>query len=150
MQLVYFVFYGLFDSTSPTHTFAISDISQFSSSKSIIDELSWLVVSLWVITQSIQIALYGYCLVKLLMFIFNIRSKIIVIVMVDIVIFSLSYIGSITVNLEKVLFTPFASIITIISQYIIPLLLLAGYLIKHKKETRDLRVVKDEKIKNHI
>ena len=150
VQLVYFVFYGLFDSTSPTHTFAISDISQFSSSKSIIDELSWLVVSLWVITQSIQIALYGYCLVKLLMFIFNIRSKIIVIVMVDIVIFSLSYIGSITVNLEKVLFTPFASIITIISQYIIPLLLLAGYLIKHKKETRDLRVVKDEKIKNHI
>ncbi|MBR4998979.1 MAG: GerAB/ArcD/ProY family transporter, partial [Clostridia bacterium] len=79
VQLLYFVFYGLFDMTSPTHTFAISDISQFSSSKSFIDELSWLVVSLWVVIQSIQIALYGYCLVIALMYLFHIKSKIVVI-----------------------------------------------------------------------
>ena len=84
VQLIYFVFYGLFDSTSPTHTFAISDISQFSSSKSIIDELSWLVVSLWVVTQSIQISVYGYCLIKILMYLFNIKSKITMIVLLDI------------------------------------------------------------------
>ena len=82
VQLLYFMFYGLFDSTSPTHTFAISDISQFSSSKSIIDELSWLVVSLWVVTQSIQISLYGYCLVQTLMFLFHIKSKITVVTIV--------------------------------------------------------------------
>jgi len=136
VQLIYFVFYGLFDSTSPTHTFAISDISQYSSSKSIIDELSWLVVSLWVITQSIQIALYSYCLVKVLMFTFNIRSKIAMIVVVDIMIFGLAYIGSITINFEKVLFTHFASIVTIIAQYIIPLILLFGNFIKNKHEKR--------------
>ena len=123
VQLVYFVFYGLFDSISPTHTFAISDISQYSSSKSIIDELSWLVVSLWVITQSIQIALYGYCLVKVLMFLFNIRSKITMIIIVDILIFALGYVGSATINLEKIFFTHFASIIAIISSYVIPLIL---------------------------
>ena len=147
VQLIYFVFYGLFDSTSPTHTFAISDISQYSSSKSIIDELSWLVVSLWVITQSIQLALYGYCFVKVLMFLFNIRSKIVMVIVVDIVIFMLAYIGSITINLENILFTHFASIITIISQYIIPLIMLAGYLVNKKKQNK---VVKNEKIENHI
>lgn len=150
VQIIYFVFYGLFDSTSPTHTFAISDISQYSSSKSIIDELSWLVVSLWVITQSIQIALYGYCFVKVLMFLFNIRSKITMIIIVDILIFALSYIGSITINLEQILFTHFASIVTIISQYFIPLILLIGYLINKKKQKQKLKVVENEKVKNNI
>ena len=148
VQLIYFVFYGLFDVTSPTHTFAISDISQYSSSKSIIDELSWLVVSLWVVTQSIQIALYSYCLVKIVMYLFNIKSKIVVIVIVDILIFGLSYIGSKTINLEHILFTNFASIITIISQYIIPLILLLGQIIRNKHKRKG--VVLDEKIKNNI
>ncbi len=150
VQIIYFVFYGLFDSTSPTHTFAISDISQYSSSKSIIDELSWLVVSLWVITQSIQLSLYGYCFVKVLMFLFNIRSKIVMVIVVDIIIFMLAYIGSITVNLEEILFTNFASIITIISQYIIPLIMLAGHLINKKCKGRKTKVVENEKIENTI
>lgn len=149
VQLIYFVFYGLFDSTSPTHTFAISDISQYSSSKSIIDELSWLVVSLWVITQSIQIALYGYCLVKVLMYTFNIHSKITMVTIVDLIIFMLSYIGSVTINLEKILFTNFASIITILSQYVIPLVLFAGHWIRNKA-MKNKKVVKNEKIENHI
>lgn len=150
VQLIYFVFYGLFDITSPTHTFAISDISQYSSSKSIIDELSWLVVSLWVITQSIQLALYGYCFAKVLMSLFNIRSKIIMVISVDVIIFMLAYIGSITVNLEQILFTHFASITTIISQYIIPLILLLGHLINKRKQNRAIKVVENEKIENHI
>lgn len=159
VQLVYFVFYGLFDSISPTHTFAISDISQYSSSKSIIDELSWLVVSLWVITQSIQIALYGYCLVKVLMFLLNVRSKITMILIVEILIFALSYVGSATINLERIFFTHFASIIAIISSYIIPLVLLLGYLINKNKKQKSsnleinkniTKAVGNEKIENNI
>lgn len=149
VQLLYFVFYGLFDMTSPTHTFAISDISQFSSSKSIIDELSWLVVSLWVVTQSIQIALYGYCLVITLMFLFHIKSKIVVITIVDLVIVALGYIGSATINLEQIFFTNFASIVTIIAQYVIPLVLLLGHVI-NKKTKQQIKVVKNEKVENHI
>ena len=150
VQLLYFVFYGLFDITSPTHTFAISDISQFSSSKSIIDELSWLVVSLWVVTQSIQIALYGYSFVISVMFLFNIKSKIVVISIMSAIIFSLGYLGSVTINLEKIFFTPFASIITIISQYVIPLVLLLGQFISSRKIKRKILGVKNEKIENHI
>lgn len=133
VQLVYFVFYGLFDVTSPTHTFAISDISQFSSSKSIIDELSWLVVSLWVVTQSIQISLYGYCLAKVSMCLFNVKSKFAMVVIINILIFLLGYVGAETINFEKIFFTHFASIITIIAQYVIPLVLLVGNAINNKK-----------------
>ena len=148
VQLLYFVFYGLFDVTSPTHTFAIGDISQFSSSKSFIDELSWLVVSLWVVTQSIQIALLGYCLVLSLMFLFNIKSKIVVILFVDLLIFGLGYFGSVTINLEHIFFTKFASITTMISQYVIPLILLFGHLVKTKSNNK--KVVKNEKVENNI
>lgn len=149
VQLLYFVFYGLFDMTSPTHTFAISDISQFSSSKSFIDELSWLVVSLWVVTQSIQIALYGYCLVVTLRYLFHIKSKIALVIIVDLIILSLGYLGNNTINLEYIFFTNFASIISLTTQYIIPLILIFGQFIKTKKNKRP-KVVKNEKIENYI
>jgi len=148
VQLIYFVFYGLFDITSPTHTFAISDISQFSSSKSFIDELSWLVVSLWVVTQSIQIALLGYCFVITLMFLFKIKSKILIVTIVDIFIFIFGYLGSITVNLEQVFFSNFAAISTMISSYFIPIILWLGHFVKNSKQK--IKVVKNEKIKNNI
>ena len=151
VQLIYFVFYGLFDSTSPTHTFAISDISQYSSTKSIVDELSWLVVSLWVVTQSIQISLFGYCLVKVLMYLFNVKHKIPIILGVNVLMFGLAYIGAATINLEKIFFTNFASIITIISQYVIPLIMFVGYKTNQKKIKRNnVKVVNNEKVKNNI
>ncbi|MFQ6752229.1 MAG: GerAB/ArcD/ProY family transporter [Clostridia bacterium] len=136
VQIVYFIFFGLFGVTSPTHTFAISDISQFSSSKSIIDELSWLVVSLWVIAQVMQISVYGYCLVHAVMFLIGKRWLIPTICLLEIGIFSLGYIGAETIYMEYIFFTPFASIITIISQYIIPLILVVGNIMRNRKEKR--------------
>ena len=137
VQFLYFVFYSLFDITAPTHTFAISDISQFSSSKSIIDELSWLVVSIWVITEIVQIALYGYALASALMYLFNTNKTIPVIIAVNSFIFMLGFLGTITVNLEQFFFTPAASIITLITQYVLPSILIFAYMIKnHKKKNK--------------
>ena len=149
VQLIYFIFYGLFDITSPTHTFCISDVSQFSSSKSIIDELSWLVVSLWVVIQSIQIALYGFCLTECLRHIFNIKSKIATTIIVNCLIFALGLIGSKTINFERIFFSNFASITTILAQYIIPLVLWLGYIIKKQKLKKPMGV-HHEKVKNNI
>ena len=144
MEFIYFVFYGLFDLTSPTHTFAVSDISQFSSGRSSIDELSWLVVSLWVIAQALQIALYGYCLMLCMMYLFNIKNRIIPIVIIEIYIFLWSFLGSKTINLEQIFFTHFSSIVTIVSQYVVPLILWLGYAINKKKQSR-LKGVEYEK-----
>ncbi len=147
VQLLYFVFYGLFDITSPTHTFALSDISQFSSSKSIIDELSWLVVSLWVVIQVIQTAVYGYCLMLSVMFLFNIKSKIPVIIGIDVLIFTLGYVGSATIDLEQIFFTDFASISVILAQYVVPLVLFVAHQIKSKIKKKE---VKHEKVKINV
>ncbi len=144
VQLLYFVFYGLFDITSPTHTFALSDISQFSSSKSIIDELSWLVVSLWVVIQVIQTAVYGYCLMLSIMYLFNIKNKIPVIVGIDVLIFALGYVGSATIDLEQIFFTDFASISVILAQYLTPLVLFIVHGIKSKIKKKG---AKHEKVK---
>jgi len=149
IQFMYFVFYGLFDTTSPTHTFAVSDISQFSSGRSSIDELSWLVVSLWVIAQALQIALYGYCLMLCLMYLFNIKSKTFSVFIISLYLFLWSYAGTKTINLEQIFFTNFSSIITIITQYVVPFILLIGYLLNKKKQKR-LKGVKNESVKINI
>lgn len=146
VQFMFFVFYGLFDITSPTHTFAISDISQFSSGRSSIDELSWLVVSLWVIAQALQIALYGYCLMLTIMYVFNIKNKFFPVIIINTYMFLWSYFGANTINLEKLFFTHPACIISIIAQYVVPLILWLGYAINKQKEKR-LKGAKYEKTK---
>ena len=130
------MFYGLFDVTSPTHTFAVSDISQFSSGRSSIDELSWLVVSLWVVAQALQIALFGYCLMLTIMYLFNIKSKVVPVLIIDIYLILWSYLGANTINLESIFFSNFVSITSIITQYLIPLLLWIGYAVSHYKEKK--------------
>lgn len=127
VMLIYFIFFGLFDATAPIHTFAISDISQFSSGHSSIDELSWLVVALWVTAQAVQLALYSYCMVETIKALFNIKSNTFPTIAVLLYIFLWSLVGEMTVGLEKVFLTPYASIITIVAQYVLPWLMLIGY-----------------------
>lgn len=145
-QFIYIVFYGLFGKTSPIHNFALSDISQFYSGLSSTDELSWLVVSLWIVAQAVQIGMYAYCLMQAMMFTFNIKNKIIPISIIDVLMFLLGYASEKTVNLENFFFTNFASIITIISQYIIPIILLLAYIIR----TKLTKGVKNETSKNNV
>jgi len=145
VQFLYIIFYGLFGRTSPIHNFAISDISQFYSGIASTDEISWLVVSLWIVAQAVQIAMYSYCLMLSVMFTFNIKNKIVPIVIIDILIFLLGYLSEKTVNLENFFFTNFASILTIITQYFIPIVLWLGYLV-HK---RTKKVVNNE-VKKYI
>ena len=149
VQFMFFVFYGLFDVTSPTHTFAVSDISQFSSGRSSIDELSWLVVSLWVIAQALQIALFGYCLMLTIMYLFNIKNKVISVVLIDIYLILWSYLGANTINLESIFFSDFVSITCIISQYIIPIILWVGYAVNNFKN-KTYKGKNYEKTKKHI
>ena len=108
-------------------------------------------VSLWVVTQSIQIALYGYCLVVSVMFLFQIKSKIVVIIGVNLIILLLGYLGTRTINLEQIFFSKFASIITLIAQYCVPLILLAGHLTHNKKviHTKQ-KAVTNEKLENLV
>lgn len=129
---MYIVFYCLFQITSPTHNFLLSDISQFSTEHSSIDELSWLIVSLWIIAQAIQLALYSYGLQQCLKYLFNIEYDFISILIVIIYILVWSLLGENVISLEQIMFTPYVYISQISSAYVIPLLL---FIIYHIKQT---------------
>ena len=150
VQLLYFVFYGLFEVTCPTHNYCISDISQFSSTYSAIDELSWLVVSMWIVAQAVQLALYSYCIAQALKFLFDIKGNIISIIIVMLYLLAWSFLGENTIKMEQIFFTPFASIITFIAQYILPLLLEIAFAIKkvnkNKKKVKNERNEKEVKV----
>lgn len=150
VQLLYFVFYGLFLETSPTHSFAISDISQFYGGNVSIGELSWLVVSIWIVAQAVQCAVYGYCFVKAIMYLFNIKNSILPILLLDLYIVLWVYIGKQTIKIEGFFFSNFSSIITIVAQYVVPILLYIGYGIKKIKSNKRPKVEKDEKVKVNI
>ncbi len=134
VQLLYFVFYGLFEVTCPTHNYCISDISQFSSTYSAIDELSWLVVSMWIVAQAVQLGLYGYCMAQAIKYLFDIKGNILSIIIVVVYLLAWSFIGENTIRMEEIFFTPFASIVTFLAQYILPVVLQIAYTIKSRKK----------------
>lgn len=136
VHFMYLVFYGLFQVTSGIHNFMISDISQFSTEHSSIDELSWLVVSLWIVAQAIQLALYAYCMKQCIKFIFNLRNNTIPIATIIIYLLLWSLAGENSVSLEKTFYSPYMSIVTIVSQYIIPLILFVAYHLRKKLRTQ--------------
>jgi len=146
IQLMYFVFYGLYETTSPTHTYAISDVSQFISERSSIDALSWLIGAFWIVGQVLQIAIYGYCFCQCFKSIFNVRQQLLPVLVLNVVLFGWSYFGEKTVNLESVFFTEWLNIIMIITSYVIPLLLAIVFWIKNLKP----KEVKNEKVKNNL
>ncbi len=151
VQFIFLVFYGLFHTTSPTHNFCLSDISQFSGGESSISELSWLVVSLWIVAQTIQLSLYSYALVQAIKFLFNIKNNIFPILIVLTFIFVWSYLGEVSIRLEEIFYHPFASIITILGAYVVPLILLVGNAVRQRKLNKNKsKVKKNEKVKINI
>ena len=136
---MYYVFYGIFDNISATHNFCLSDISQFSSQESSINELSWLIVALWVVAQAVQLALYSYCMMQAIKFTFNIKNNSVPIIIVMAYILIWSLVGENTIGLERLFFTPFASIITILAQYVIPIVLYIGYVMQNRKRKAGMK-----------
>lgn len=68
-------FYGVFKSNAGLHSFAISDLGEISNSSTALDELSWLIVSLWVIAQTLQLAIVFYASIFAFRYLFNIKNS---------------------------------------------------------------------------
>ena len=113
VMLLYFVFYGVFGITSPIHNFGLSDISQYVRGNSIIDELSWLIIALWVVAQAVQIAMFGFCFASVFTYLFNVKTKIVPVVVLDLIMFAWGFVNREIIYLEGIFFHPITSIITI-------------------------------------
>ncbi len=131
--LLHIVFYGLFGKVSPRHGYCISDVGQFSAEKSSIDELSWLVVSLWIVAQAVQLALYSFCMSKSIQLIFNAKKSIWADLTVVGFLFVWTLVGERIVKMEKIYFSHFSAILTISTQYVLPIILWIGYIVHTRK-----------------
>lgn len=144
VQLLMFVFYGLFDETSPLHQFCLSDISQFTMDRSSVAELSWLVVSIWIVAQLTIFAMYGYSCVRAIMLLFNIKNPAFGILFIYSYVLFWGIITQIQLKPERFLYMPYASVITITCQYVVPILLSVAYFFHEKQKNK-----KDNKSKSN-
>lgn len=144
VQLVLWSFYGSYGVMASTHNFAISDISQIANANMALDELSWLIVSVWAVAQILHVAIYGYLFCRGLKLVFNIKNDAVATLVLFIGIIVWIYWGEHTIALEKFFLHKSIVWIMIIAQYILPLVIFAISFIKKKNQTQDKN--KDEPI----
>ena len=132
IQVVMWCFYGIFGVTSPIHDLAISDISQASNANVALDELAWLIVSLWALAQTLHLAIYGYVFCKGIDLVFNFKHKFISPAVLLVLVTIWIFIGEHTIALDKYFTKPILSWFMLIFQYIVPLLLFALSFIKKR------------------
>ena len=148
VQLVLWSFYGAYGIMASTHNFAISDISQISNAHVALDELSWLIVSVWAVAQILHVAIYGYLFCRGLQLIFNIKNDVVATLVLFVGIIAWIFWGEHTIALEKFFLHKSIVWIMIIAQYLIPIIIFALSFIKKKgkpkTEQKTIQQSKDE------
>lgn len=89
---------------------------------------------MWIVAQAVQLGLYGYCMAQAIKYLFDIKGNILSIIIVVVYLLAWSFIGENTIRMEEIFFTPFASIVTFLAQYILPVVLQIAYTIKSRKK----------------
>lgn len=133
VQLVLWSFYGAYGVMSSTHNFAISDISQISNANMALDELSWLIVTVWAVAQILHVSIYGYLFCRGLQLIFNIKNDTVATIILFVLLILWIFWGEHTIALEKLFLHPAVVWIVMIGQYIIPIVIWILSFIKNKK-----------------
>lgn len=142
VQFVIWCFYGAYGIMASTHNFAISDISQISNAHISLDELSWLIVSVWAVAQILHLTIYGYIFCKAFKLIFNIKNNVVAPLVLFVGIIAWTFWGEHTVALEKIFLNKFIVWIMIIAQYLVPIIIFALSFIK-KRNQKDVTLNKD-------
>ena len=135
VQLVMWSFYGAYGVMAATHNFAISDISQISNANMALDELSWLVVTVWAVAQILHVAIYGYLFCRGLQIIFNIKNDSFATIILFILLIVWIFWGEHTIALEKLFLHKSIVWIVIVGQYLIPIIIWALSFAKKGKRT---------------
>lgn len=140
VQVIYFIFYGSFGKISSLQSFGISDIGQNYSTNSTLSRLSWLLVSVWIVAQVVQISLFAFCLITAIRYFLNTKSETLPIVIYEICLLVWGFLGQKIIQLENIFFSPICLIVTIFTSYILPLILWCGYFVKNKKKVQHEKI----------
>ncbi len=135
VQLVMWAFYGAYGVMAATHNFAISDISQISNANMALDELSWLVVTVWAVAQILHVAIYGYLFCRGLQIIFNIKNDSVATIILFVLLIIWIFWGEHTIALEKLFLHKSIVWTVIVGQYAIPIIIWALSFVKKKNKT---------------
>ncbi|MBQ3502523.1 MAG: GerAB/ArcD/ProY family transporter [Clostridia bacterium] len=147
VQLVLWSFYGAYGIMSSTHNFAISDISQISNANIALDELSWLIVTVWAIAQILHVAIYGYLCCRGLQLIFNIKNDTVATLILFVALIVWIFWGEHTIALEKLFLHDVVVWVMIVGQYLVPLIVFMLSFIKNKRK-HIADETKNQEIKN--
>lgn len=98
-------FYGVFKTNSGFHSFAISDLSQVSNFSTALDELSWLVISIWVTGQILQLAIIFYATIFAFRYTFGVKNSWLPILFINVAIIVYQIISNETIDIEKHLYS---------------------------------------------
>lgn len=98
-------FYGVFKTNAGFHSFAISDLSQVSNFSTALDELSWLVISIWVTAQILQLAIIFYATIFAFRYTFGVKNSWLPILIVNLLIIAYQIVSNETVDIEKILYS---------------------------------------------
>lgn len=134
VQLVLWSFYGAYGIMASTHNFAISDISQISNANIALDELSWLIVSVWAVAQILHVAIYGYLFCRGMQLIFNIKNDVVATLILFIGIIIWIFWGEHTIALEKFFLHKSIVWVVVVGQYVVPMIIFALSFIKKKNK----------------
>ena len=137
VQLVMWSFYGAYGIMASTHNFAISDISQISNANMALDELSWLIVTVWAIAQILHISIYGYLFCRGLQIVFNIKNDSFATIILFVLLVVWIFWGEHTIALEKLFLHKSIVWIVIVGQYAIPIIILGLSFVKKKKQSQE-------------
>lgn len=133
------IFFGVFKTNAAFHSFAISDLSQVSDFSTALDELSWLVICVWIAGQILQIAIGFYVSVVALKNLSGIKNSWLPILILNIILILYQVLSNETVNIEEFLYsTPTAIIEWSVKVGLIILIAIANifYLKRRKKNEK--------------
>ncbi len=105
------IFFGVFKTSAGFHSFAISDLSQVSDFSTALDELSWLVICIWISGQILQLAIGFYVSVVALKNLSGIKNSWLPILILNIILILYQVLSNETVNIEKFLYSTPTAII---------------------------------------
>lgn len=98
-------FYGVFKTNAGFHSFAISDLSQVSDFSTALDELSWLIICIWITGQILQLSIGFYVSVVAFRYVTNIHNSWLPILILNCVLIGYQILSNETVNIEKFLYS---------------------------------------------
>lgn len=134
------VFYGVFKTNAGFHSFAISDLSQVSDFSTALDELSWLVICIWIMGQILQLAIGFYVAVFAFRYLSGIKNSWLPILIINLIMIAYQILSNEMVNIERFLYSTQTAVVEwVVKVGLVVLIAIANafYILKKRRKANE-------------